>query len=90
MRNSRLLDYALDHQARQWVVRRQLWHARHKEGDKSSDQAGARRGTRVSPAGTPVSLSALVIQSTIALSLTATTVGSVTCRLAEPLAGTGD
>jgi len=65
----------LNDQAKQWVVRRHLWHARHRQRpDPRISLPSVPHKTRVSPAGTPVSLPVLVIETTIAdVSVTATT-----------------
>jgi hypothetical protein len=74
LRNSRHIDYAVNDQAKQWVVRRHLWHARYRGGDNLRISLARGNRTAVSPAGTPVSLPVLVIETTIAgVRLTATT-----------------
>jgi len=75
MRNSWHIDHALHGQARQWVVRRQLWHERHRQRpDPRISLPSVPYKTRVSPAGTPVSLPVPVIETTIAgVSMIATT-----------------
>jgi len=74
MRKSWHIDYAVNDQAKQWVVRRHLWHARYRGGDNLRISLARGNRTAVSPAGTPVSLPVLVIETTIAgVRLTATT-----------------